>query len=781
LAHAGPPERFRTQEVRGKVRDILQGNRRAKLIDWLKIDSWIDSGLYGAWTRFRDWWSGYSSFFGKFEVKGFVRALNEVACEGLTLAVGGLLVLATFALPAFEIAQGKMNLSDEYSVTFLDRYGNEIGKRGLLRDDSVPLDEIPDVMIKATLATEDRRFFEHFGVDVMGTFRALAANARHDSVVQGGSSLTQQLAKNMFLSPERSLSRKIKEAIIAIYLENHYTKAEILKLYFDRAYLGGGSYGVEAAAQYYFGKSIRDVNLAEAAMLAGMFKAPTRYAPHVNLAASRARANEVLSNMIEAGFMSEGQVYGARMNPAKIVERGDSNTPDYFLDWAFEEVQRLMRGKEDHILVARTTVDTGLQKMAENALEETIAQSGRARHFEQGAMIVMENDGAMRALVGGKDYGESQFNRATHAYRQPGSSFKPYVYLTAFETGKYSPTTVINGGGAACGHWAPKNFAAGESNRMMLKDALAHSINTIAVKVSLDVGREKVLATMNKLGITRLKKTCSLALGDQGLTPLEHVTNYAVFASGGLEVHAYGIEEIQGLASEQVLYNHDRDEPPRKQIFSRKSIEMLNTMMQQVVTGGTGRAAQLDFTYSIVKTGTSSAFRDAWFMGITGQYVAGVWLGNDDYTPMSRVTGGSFPAQTWHTFMVQAHDTDNIAQIPGIAVHPVQAAEQARIAAAAAQNATATAETAPAPAPESVKDISAATRQVLEKISTLLKDARPLAPSNAAGPKHVEAPASAGDKSQPSLAFKGTNNDTPSQHANAAAQSGGDGTAAGPQ
>jgi penicillin-binding protein 1A len=735
------------------LRDILQGNR-AKLIDWLKIDSWIDSGLYNSWTRFLDWWSGYSSFFNKFEVKGFVRALNELACEGLTLGAGALLVLAAFALPAFEIAQGKMNLSDEYSVTFLDRYGNEIGKRGLLRDDSVPLDEIPDVMIKATLATEDRRFFEHFGVDVMGTFRALAANARHDTVVQGGSSLTQQLAKNMFLSPERSLSRKIKEAIIAVYLENHYTKAEILKLYFDRAYLGGGSYGVEAAAQYYFGKSIRDVNLAEAAMLAGMFKAPTRYAPHVNLAASRARANEVLSNMVEAGFMSEGQVYGARMNPAKIVERGESQTPDYFLDWAFEEVQRIMHGKEDHILVARTTVDTALQRMAEDALEGTIAQSGRARHFEQGAMVVMETDGAVRALVGGKDYGESQFNRATHAYRQPGSSFKPYVYLTAFETRKYTPKTVVSGGGAACGHWAPKNFAAGESNTMALHDALAHSINTIAVKVSLDVGRDKVLETMRKLGITRLKKTCSLALGDQGLTPLEHTENYAVFASGGLEVRAYAIEEIRGLASEEMLYNHDRDEPPRKQIFSRKSVEMLNTMMQQVVTGGTGRAAQLDFTYSIGKTGTSSAFRDAWFMGITGQYVAGIWLGNDDFTPMSRVTGGSFPAQTWHTFMVAAHDTDNIPQIPGIEVHPVQAAEQARIAAAAAQNATTAAEQAPAPPPESVKDMSQATREVLDKIGALLKDARRLTPSDASKPDRAEAPASPATQqaSKPSLA-----------------------------
>ena len=319
------------------MRDFLQGNHRGKLIDWLKIDSWIDSGLYGAWIGFRDWWSSYSSFFGRFEVKGFVRACNELACEALSLAVVGFLVLLTFALPAFEIAQGKINLSDEFSVTFLDRYGNEIGKRGLLRDDSVPLEEIPDHMIKATLATEDRRFFDHFGIDVMGTLRALAENARADSVVQGGSSLTQQLAKNMFLTPEKALSRKIKEAFIAIYLENHYTKPEILKLYFDRAYLGGGSYGVEAAAQYYFAKSIREVTLSESAMLAGMFKAPTRYAPHVNLAASRARANEVLSNMVEAGYLSEGQVYGARLTPARIVERGDLKAPDYFLDWPLKK------------------------------------------------------------------------------------------------------------------------------------------------------------------------------------------------------------------------------------------------------------------------------------------------------------------------------------------------------------------------------------------------------------------------------------------------------------
>ena len=747
------------------MRDILQGNRRGKLIDWLKIDSWIDSGLYGAWTGFRDWWSGYSSFFNRFEVKGVVRGLNELACETMTLSVAGLLVLATFALPAFETAQGKMNLADEYSVTFLDRFGNEIGKRGLLRDDSVPLEEIPDVMIKATLATEDRRFFEHFGIDVMGTFRALAANARNDQVVQGGSSITQQLAKNMFLTPERSLVRKIKEALIAIYLENRYTKPELLKLYFDRAYLGGGSYGVEAAAQYYFNKSIREVNLPEAAMLAGMFKAPTRYAPHVNLAASRARANEVLTNMVEAGFMSEGQVYGARMNPSKIIERGDGKTPDYFLDWAFEEVQRLLVGKEDHIVIARTTVDLGLQRAAEQAVDQTIKQFGKSRNFDNGALVSMETDGAVRALVGGKDYGESQFNRATHAFRQPGSSFKGYVYLTALQNG-FTPESSVSDSPVSCGRWAPKNYSGGYRGRMTLRMALAKSINTIAVKLSLQAGREKVLADLEKIGIKHLKKTCSLALGDNGMTPLEHTGGYAVFAAGGLEVRPYAIEEIKTLAGNDVIYNHERDEPARKQIFERKVIEQLNTMLQAVVLEGTGKAAQLDYTYSAGKTGTSSAYRDAWFIGFTGQYVTGVWLGNDDFTPMSRVTGGSFPAQTWHAYMVAAHDTDNIPQIAGLPVHPIQAAEQERIAATLAQNAAANPEVVAAPAPESVKDMSSATRQVLEKLSGMLKEARPLAPGDAEKrPDRAEAPAPA----------------TGAQAASSAAAAGGAGTAPEPQ
>jgi len=721
------------------LRDFLQGNRRRKLIDWLAIDSSIDSGLYRAWIGLKDAWGGYSTFFGRFEVKGFVRALNEVACESLTLSAAGLLVVLAFALPAFEVAQGKMNLSDEYSVTFYDRYGNEIGKRGLLRDDSVPLEELPDFLIKSTLATEDRRFFEHFGVDVMGTIRALAENARADQVVQGGSSLTQQLAKNMFLSPERSLGRKVKEALIAVYLENHYTKREILKMYFDRAYLGGGSYGVEAASQFYFGKSIREVSLAEAAMFAGMFKAPTRYAPHIDLAASRARANEVLTNMVEAGYLTEGQVYGARMNPAKIIERGDYYSPDWFLDWAFEEVQRLMRDKKQHIIAARTTVDISLQKMADQSLQQTMVQYSRARSFDQGALVGMEPDGAVRALVGGKDYGESQFNRATQAYRQPGSSFKTYVYLTALENG-YTPASVMSDGYVSCGRWSPKNYSGGFRGRMMLKDALAKSVNTIAVKLSLAVGREKVLANLQKMGITYLKKTCSMALGDTGMTPLDHTGGYAVFAAGGLEVHPYAIEEIHTLQGE-LLYSHQRDEPERKQIFDRKVVEELNGMLQGVVLAGTGRRAQLDFTNSVGKTGTSSNYRDAWFVGYTGQYVVGVWLGNDDFTPMARVTGGSFPAETWHNFLVLAHDTDNIPQIPGIPLHPLQIAEQERLAQMQQAVATDSDVVIPLPTAESVKDMSSATRQILNKIGDLLNDAPSLAPSDTKAQNRVEAPA----------------------------------------
>lgn len=358
---------------------IFKPNRRNRYFNWLALNSWINSSLYGLYARFKDWWANYNNFFARFRITGFRRLAVELLSEAATLGTAGLAVVLMFELPAIELTKNpNWRTGSDFSVTFLDRYGNEVGKRGIQFSDAVPLEEIPDTLIKATMATEDRRFFDHFGIDVLGTARALVQNARANEVVQGGSSLTQQLAKNLFLSSERSIQRKIREVYLALWLESHLTKREILKLYLDRAYLGGGTFGVEAASQFYFGKSVRDINLPEAAVLAGLFKAPTKYAPHSNPTKSRARTNQVLTNLVEAGFMTEGQVHGARLNPAKVVDREEVYVPDYFLDWAFEEVQHLMKGKGEFVLTARTTVDVPLQKLAEEAIDTTFETEGRS-------------------------------------------------------------------------------------------------------------------------------------------------------------------------------------------------------------------------------------------------------------------------------------------------------------------------------------------------------------------------------------------------------------------
>ncbi len=650
---------------------IFKPNRKSRLVDWWALDAWVDSSIYALWVKLKDLWAAYSNFFGRFHVSGFRKLAAEIGSEGATLSVLGLAVLLSFAIPAIETTnKAGWRTASQYSVTFLDRYGKEIGKRGILFSEAVPLEEVPDHLIKAVLATEDRRFFEHFGLDVIGTIRALRANLEADDVVQGGSSLSQQLAKNLFLSSERSLERKINEAFLALWLEARLTKREILKLYLDRAYLGGGAFGVEAASQFYFGKSVREINKAEAAMLAGLFKAPTRFAPHANRAAALARANQVLSNMVDAGFMTEGQVHGARLNPAKVVDRTDHASPDYFLDWAFEEVQRLMRGKDQYVLVARTTVDPELQKLADDAVTGTLDQFGRTRRASQAALVSMETDGAVRALVGGRDYGDSQFNRATAALRQPGSSFKPYVYLAALEHG-YQPNSRVVDGPVSCGRWSPKNYSGGYSGAMTLETALAKSINTIAVRLSLQIGREKIIEDLEKMGIVGPRASCSMALGDTGITPLSHTGGMAHFASGGKRVRPYAITEIRSESGE-VVYDRAVDEPEPAQIFDRQIVEKLNRMLGAVVTSGTGRRAQLEFTHAVGKTGTSSSYRDAWFMGFTGKYVTGVWFGNDSYRPMGRVTGGNLPAMVWHQYMSQAHANYDIPTIPGFDPHPVQ-------------------------------------------------------------------------------------------------------------
>ena len=665
------------------MNDWFQNGKRR--IGWRALlggfDSWLDSSVAGTWESVRDRYNAASSFFARFRLSGWKRAANELACEALTLGCGALVVMYALALPAFlEIDESKALSTGKYAVKFLDRHGKEIGQRGILHNDSISLEDIPDHMIRATLATEDRRFFEHFGVDPLGTLRALATNVNAGETVQGGSTLTQQLAKNLFLSSERSLTRKIKELFLSFWLEARFSKREILKLYFDRAYMGGGAFGVEAAAQFYFAKSIKDVTLAEAAMLAGLFKAPTKYAPHIDLPAARARANEVLSNLVEAGFMTAGQVHQARLNPARPIETRLPYSPDWFLDWAFEEIQRVAEGRGHFVLTARTTIDLDMQQKAENALISTLRQQGRAKNAKSGALVSMEPDGAVRAMVGGLDYGESQFNRAAHAKRQPGSSVKLYVYANAVERG-VTPRTEVRDSPVACGNWSPKNYdgSHGGGGRMSAGTAFARSLNTVAVDLSLKHDRDRLVALTQRLGVQGIKKTCSMALGDGGVTPLQHTGAFATFANGGKLTRPYAILEIMSSRGE-VIYVRERDEEPAPQVIQLRHAEYMNQMMQMVVTEGTARSAALEFTNTAGKTGTSSSYRDAWYVGFSGALVTGVWIGNDDFRPMGNVTGGSIPATVWHSYMVVAHPPGQpIPPIPGIAPHPNQVADKQRL------------------------------------------------------------------------------------------------------
>jgi penicillin-binding protein 1A len=636
-------------------------------------------------------WDRFSGFMDRFHVSGAKRVLVEMSSEGFTLGTAGAVLMLALATSAFRDTTDEDWLKKtELSVTFLDRYGNKIGDRGTRINDTVPLEEFPDHLIKAVLATEDRRFYEHFGIDFAGTFRAIGANARAGGVVQGGSSITQQLAKNLFLNNERTLERKVKEAFLAVWLETRLTKKEILKLYLDRAYLGGGSYGVDAAAQYYFNKSVRDVNLSEAAMLAGLFKAPTRYAPHVNLAAARARANTVLDNLVESGMMTEGQVYGARRNPAKTVDRRDEETPNYYLDYAFREVQdtvdKLPPSVTERVFIVRTGLDVNIQRAMDVAINDSLRQFGRDYNVSQAAMVLMEPNGLIRAMSGGRDYGESQFNRATDSQRQPGSSFKPYTYATALMNG-FKPTSVVVDSPVCIGNWCPRNYSGGHSGPMTLIQAITNSINIIPVKLSIalgngnaKIGRAKIVETAHKMGIrSPLPDTPSLPLGADGVTVLEHTAAYAAFPNGGMAVERHAVIEMRS-AGGHFVWNFDRDGKKPERVLSPQVAADMVMMMNSVVENGTGRRAQLNGIKVAGKTGTTSAFRDAWFMGYTGNFVCGIWMGNDDYTPTRNMTGGSLPALTWQKVMAYAHQGVTIKPLIGVQGAPVPKLEEPQVA-----------------------------------------------------------------------------------------------------
>jgi penicillin-binding protein 1A len=651
----------------------------------LAADSWLDAGLWNAGRRAGESYERIRSFADRLTVTGGKRLLAEFASEGLNVGIAGSLVLLILAIPSFREADENALKHQVFAVTFLDRYGSEIGHRGARHDDSLKLEEMPDHLLKAVLATEDRRFYDHFGIDVIGTFRALTVNARASGVVQGGSSITQQLAKNLFLSNERSLDRKIKEAFLALWLEHRLTKNEILKLYLDRAYTGGGTFGVAAAAEYYFGKSVREVSLAEAAMLAGLFKAPTKFAPHVNLPAARARANDVLNAMVDAGFMTAGQVDSAKRNPATPIDRRRDSSPDYYLDWAFDEVRRLAGdGKigPERVLTVKTPHDSAIQERADDAVESILRQHGSGYRAKQAATVVMDVDGAVRAIVGGRDYGASQFNRATASLRQPGSSFKPFVYAAALSAGIYRPNTTVTDRPVCIGNWCPNNYGRSFAGSMPLTVALAKSINTIPVQMSIAIGqatgethvaraarigRMKIIETGRAMGLTTpLTDTVSLPIGAAEVTVMDMAAGYAVFANGGRRARPYAALDIHNSQGD-LIYRHDRDEQQPRQVLSAQVVQDMNFMLSKVPIEGTGRRAALEGVVTAGKTGTTNGYKDAWYIGYSGNLVSAVWYGNDDSSETNNMTGGSLPAMTFKEIMQFAHQGLELRPIPGVA------------------------------------------------------------------------------------------------------------------
>jgi len=532
-------------------------------------------------------------------------------------------------------------------VTVLADDGSVVAQRGAFNSTIVGIAEMPPHLPRAIIATEDRRFYGHFGMDVVGFLRAMVANVRAGGVVQGGSTITQQLAKNLFLTPERTVLRKARELMLALWLEARLSKDDILTLYMNRVYLGAGAYGVEAASQRYFGKSARRVNLQEAALLAGLLKAPSRYAPTNNIKRSRDRAAQVLANMVAAGYLTDAQAVAAKKRPARLARHSRTKGVRYFADWVQERLPALIGNRDDDLIVL-TTLSPKTQKTAESALAATLKRYGKSRKVAQGALVAVAPDGAVRAMVGGRSYAQSQFNRAVQALRQPGSAFKPFVYLAALEAG-LDPDDKVKDSPVSVEGWKPRNFKNKYAGNVTLTRALAQSINTVAVKVSERVGRDRVIATAQRLGITSpIASHPALALGTSEVTLLELTAAYAPFANGGYAVVPHGILEIRTRAG-RVLYRRGGSSLGR--VIESRNLRYMNAMLSEALVSGTGRAARLGDRAAAGKTGTSQKYRDGWFVGYTADLVTGVWLGNDDDTPTKRVTGGQLPASLWKSFM----------------------------------------------------------------------------------------------------------------------------------
>jgi penicillin-binding protein 1A len=599
------------------------------------------------------------------EIGRWIVARRQAFAKGVALAV----LLVALPLGALALVPTVLSLFappldrkvDLYSVnrplafTFLDQDGNEVGHRGAIVGAKLHLSEMPSYLPAAFIAMEDRRFYEHRGIDVRGLMRATIRNVHAGHWVAGGSTITQQTAKIVFTGQERTLARKWQELFEAAQLEKSLSKTEILELYLNRIYLGSGAYGVDGAAHVYFGKSARELSLSEAAMLATLTRAPSVFSPRRDLAKAQERAKVVLATMVETGAITERDAQQAEAQPAEVADRAAMNARNFYLDSAADEAVKraTINGVAPTAdLIVHTTLIPRIEDAARASAIKVLKKSGKKMHASEAAVVVMKPDGAVVALVGGTDYAESTFNRATQAHRQPGSAFKPFVYLAALEAG-LTPWDVRDDEPVDINGWTPTNFGGRSYGTMTLADALAHSVNTITANLAQEVGISTIVDAAERCGITSpLEQNASLALGTSEVTPLELTSAYAVFASGGVAVQPYFVTEVDGPGG-KVLYRRSATAEPERIIAEHVNKDLV-AMLYGVVTGGTGRGASIPGHEAAGKTGTTQDYHDAWFVGFTADYVASVWVGNDDSSAMKTVTGGSLPASIWRDTMVAA-------------------------------------------------------------------------------------------------------------------------------
>lgn len=594
---------------------------------------------------------GLLGIFARLAYWCFVLAIwGGIAAAGMVVYYGAKMPSAT----TWSIPERAPNIK----IVSVD--GQLVANRGMSGGEAVGLQGMSPYIPQAVIAIEDRRFYSHFGIDPIGLARAMVTNALSGRFSQGGSTLTQQLAKNLFLKPDRTIERKVQEVLLALWLEHKHTKDQILAMYLNRVYFGSGAYGVEAASRRYFGKGARDVSLSEAALLAGLLKAPSRLSPARDPKAAEERAQLVLASMRDEGMISGKEYTFAMSAPATRSPSYWTGSENYVADTVMEELPDLIGEVEGDIIVD-TTIDLNLQRIAEKSIRQLIDANGKKLDVSQGALVSIDNSGAVRAMVGGYDYSTSQFDRASEARRQPGSAFKPFVYMAALESGR-TPDSVRNDAPIRIGKWKPENYGGKYYGKVTLATALAKSLNSVAAQLTMEVGPDAVVEAARRMGIqSDLQNNVTISLGTSEVTPLELTAAYVPFANGGYRPPVHFVRRVT-TAKGKVLYENSGGSAPR--VIKPEIVGMMNAMMTGTVEIGTARKAAFAWP-SAGKTGTSQNSRDAWFVGYTANLTTGVWFGNDDGHPMKKVTGGALPAQAWHEFMVAAHEGVPVAPLPG--------------------------------------------------------------------------------------------------------------------